>query len=430
MEASRILQLSNAIAKSTATIHENLTAKGLPFPTFDIDGPESLPEELSTAQDALLDATSELHDLLLGPFNALENYGSHNNLVSLHAIIHFNLASKFAPGKEISFAQLAELSGLSEPLIRRLLRHAMMMRVFSEPRKGIVAHTAASKLLTRPNMHSWLGTGCEEMWPAALRVGSPRPNPERLQLTCFKTVDAISKWPDSQEPNQTGFALANNTEDSMYQVIGSDPSRAKRFADTMEAFTSGKGFEASHIIDNYNWHEMVDGLVVDIGGAGGHFATSLAQHFESLHVTVQDLEGSMAGAVVPKQLASRVRFMVHDFFTPQPVVADVYYFRWIFHNWPDKYCVQILRCLIPALKPGARVLIHDICMPEPGKIAHWREKQLRRMDLNMLGILNARERDADEWGLLFHEADSRFEYLGVNQPEGSSLAIMEARWKS
>ena len=51
------------------------------------------------------------------------------------------------------------------------------------------------------------------------------------------------------------------------------------------------------------------------------------------------------------------------------------------------------------------------------------------MDLNMLGILNARERDADEWRSLFKEADTRFDFLGVKQPEGSSLAIMEARWK-
>ena len=104
--------------------------------------------------------------------------------MSLHALIRFNIAAKFAPGEEISFVQLAELSGLSENLTRRLLRHAMTMRVFSEPRRGIVAHTAASKLLTQPNMHSWLGAGCEEMWPAALRVDSLQARPERVQLTC------------------------------------------------------------------------------------------------------------------------------------------------------------------------------------------------------------------------------------------------------
>ena len=50
------------------------------------------------------------------------------------------------------------------------------------------------------------------------------------------------------------------------------------------------------------------------------------------------------------------------------------------------------------------------------------------MDLTMLSILNARERDADEWESLFTEADARFEFQGVKRPNGSNLAIMEAIW--
>jgi hypothetical protein len=46
----------------------------------------------------------------------------------------------------------------------------------------------------------------------------------------------------------------------------------------------------------------------------------------------------------------------------------------------------------------------------------------------MIAILNGRERDADEWRLLFDRADSRFHFVGVKQPEGSSLAMIEAVW--
>jgi hypothetical protein len=35
-------------------------------------------------------------------------------------------------------------------------------------------------------------------------------------------------------------------------------------------------------------------------------------------------------------------------------------------NWSDKYCVKILKALIPALAPGARVLIMDAVLPEIG----------------------------------------------------------------
>ena len=48
----------------------------------------------------------------------------------------------------------------------------------------------------------------------------------------------------------------------------------------------------------------------------------------------------------------------------------------------------------------------------------------------MLSILNARERDANEWRLLFAEADPRFEFQGVKRSNGSNLAIMEAIWSA
>ena len=46
----------------------------------------------------------------------------------------------------------------------------------------------------------------------------------------------------------------------------------------------------------------------------------------------------------------------------------------------------------------------------------------------MLSILNAHERDADEWGSLFAEADPRFDFQGVKRLNGSNLAIIEAIW--
>lgn len=46
----------------------------------------------------------------------------------------------------------------------------------------------------------------------------------------------------------------------------------------------------------------------------------------------------------------------------------------------------------------------------------------------MLGIFDSRERDQDEWKLLFQEADPRFDFIGVEEPRGEALAIIEARW--
>lgn len=78
-----------------------------------------------------------------------------------------------------------------------------------------------------------------------------------------------------------------------------------------------------------------------------------------------------------RELKERVTFEEHDFFAPQTVQADVFYFRWTLRNWADKYCVLALKAQIPMLKPGARVIIQDVIMPEPGAAPLWKEKNAR-----------------------------------------------------
>lgn len=138
-------------------------------------------------------------------------------------------------------------------------------------------------------------------------------------------------------------------------------------------------YNASHVITNYDWLSLGQVKIVDVGGGAGHVTMELATHFPNISVIVQDMEKMVeeANANVSAELKDRFKFMVQDMFAPQSVEADVYFFRWVFHNWTDKYCALILKALIPALKPGARIIINETCMPEPGQISHWREKYLR-----------------------------------------------------
>jgi hypothetical protein len=47
----------------------------------------------------------------------------------------------------------------------------------------------------------------------------------------------------------------------------------------------------------------------------------------------------------------------------------------------------------------------------------------------MLQLLNAKERDDDDWLELFKMADPRFKYLGHTTPNGSRMSIMTAVWQ-
>jgi 6-hydroxytryprostatin B O-methyltransferase len=64
-------------------------------------------------------------------------------------------------------------------------------------------------------------------------------------------------------------------------------------------------------------------------------------------------------------LRSRITFEQHNFFKEQPVIADGYIFRHILHDWNDADSVAILRALLPALRPGAKVFISEGILPDP-----------------------------------------------------------------
>ncbi|CAJ2513258.1 Uu.00g013770.m01.CDS01 [Anthostomella pinea] len=250
------------------------------------------------------------------------------------------------------------------------------------------------------------------MWPAAQN-----------------TVDAPVKWPQASEPNQTGFSLAFDTDESFYAALGEDPERARRFGGAMSWFTQGDEYSLRHLTDGYPLGALGSGsTVVDLGGSYGETAFAVAWKFPDLHLIVQELPEVVANS--KEEEGVDVKFMAHDFFREQPVRgADVYMYRWTFHNWPDKYCVQILRALISALERGARVVVMDSVMPPPSVLPDDMDKNMRAVDLTMLEIENAREQDLEEWKSLFLQADSRFAFQGVKQPPGSYLAILECIWQ-
>ncbi|CAG8983673.1 hypothetical protein HYALB_00004105 [Hymenoscyphus albidus] len=210
-----------------------------------------------------------------------------------------------------------------------------------------------------------------------------------------------------------------------------DVAREKRFADAMSVFHQDPGFAPGILVDHYDFASFHHGVFVDIGGSLGFISIDIAKKHPSMQLVVQEhpevvKEGKEQ---LPSELANRVTFMAHDFFTEQPVKnADVYYFRWIFHNWSDKYAVAILKNLIPTLKKGAEVVVSDLCLPPPGMLHAETERTLRIYDLCMMELQNGKEIDSGDWKQLFLDADKRFVFEGVTQPTGSALAIIEVRW--
>ena len=169
----------------------------------------------------------------------------------------------------------------------------------------------------------------------------------------------------------------------MYAILGKDPQRAERFGAAMSGLITSEGYEMQYIVDSIPWASFGSGTIVDLGGSHGDAMIAVAKRFTTLRFIVQDLPQVIdSRPPLPSELDGSISFMSHDFFTPQPVKgAKVYFFRWIFHNWPDAYCVSVLQNLISALEPGAQLIINDICLPEPGTLPWRQEVQIRYLTL-------------------------------------------------
>jgi hypothetical protein len=286
-----------------------------------------------------------------------------SNFAPLAAIYRFNVAYFVPDESDISFADLASQCGLLENDLKRIIRYAAVHhRVFQESKPGFVAHTAASKLLREnEKIGDIMGLTFAECWPAHSRA-----------------VDAMAER--SEEPNVTGYALANGTDLNMFEYLNANPERAKRFAGAMSSTSKGS---LDALAGYFDWAGLPkNGTVVDVGGSRGHVSAHLAERFPHLKFKVQDMPEVVKGAeeVIPSNVAGRVSFMSHDMFTEQPVRnADVYLLRFVLHDWPDKYCVKVLKELVPALKRGAKVVIQDHLLPEPGTLGLLQEMQLRQV---------------------------------------------------
>ncbi|OAG01869.1 putative Sterigmatocystin 8-O-methyltransferase [Paraphaeosphaeria sporulosa] len=408
----RIIELAAQISSSVTKLQDKLSAQGAATPSFAENGPEVLPDDVSSLKDAVLDATAELHEILLDPLFVLFKFASIENLVTLDGVCRYKIPDMISPGDKITFDEISEKTGLEKYAVRRLVRHAITMRIFDEPEHEVITHSKISKFLTNPSINGWVEFEARDTWPATTRI-----------------IDALQKWPNSQLPNQTGFVLANNGK-TVPEVVASNPEVAGRFRAGMEAMNLVPGYSIENVSTVYDWASLGNATVVHGMGSRGQAAFELAKKFPNLKFIVQDSKGTLAGvnSTIPSELASRVKFQEHELFAPQDAEADVYFFRMVFRGFGDAFAAQALKAQIPALRPGVKILIQDVVMPEPEAIPLWRDRVARSVDLAIEAFSNGRERYLEEWKALLAAADERFVLHKVFVPEESLLGIIEVHW--
>ncbi|KAI0116558.1 hypothetical protein GGR51DRAFT_555583 [Nemania sp. FL0031] len=173
MSDSLIVDLSARIAANTAKVDEYLTGHDLSTPSFALGSPSewlipSTKQEIEDARQAVIYDCSVLRDLMSGPKESLISFKL-SEVLCMQAILRYGLADSFPIDETTTYALLAYQSGLSEKHVRKILRLAMTHHIFYEPVPGLVAHTAASRLLVQDEaLVDWLRFSVD-----ALSAGGP-----------------------------------------------------------------------------------------------------------------------------------------------------------------------------------------------------------------------------------------------------------------
>ncbi|EKG17449.1 O-methyltransferase family 2 [Macrophomina phaseolina MS6] len=235
---------------------------------------------------------------------------------------------------------------------------------------------------------------------------------DETQVTATFMLDALEKWPGSQEPNHTAFNLSRNTTDVFYSYLEKHPERARRAGGAFRAMNKHTLSGPADFTSSRLWQDLdVPGkLLVDVGGNMGHVSQQTAKDTKNLSFLIEDLPDTciFGENELAAEFHGRITCKPHDFFQDQPIKgADVYFMRMILHDWPDKYCIRILEKLVPALKDGSKVVCCEVILPETASPT-CTDRCLRRMDLTMLAIHNATERTETQWRQLFARVDPRF----------------------
>lgn len=341
-------------------------------------------------------------------------------LVDLNVLKHIPL-----DGSSIDYASLASKANVPEGHLKSVSRMAAVNGFLEESKSSPpgISHTRASALLVQDeSFDAWARWMLEYSMPVA-----------------YKFADATRTWPKAESKNEVAFSLAMDTTDNFFDYLKKTPDMTALFSGYMRSVTASRPWSLDHAVQSFDWGSLPQGAkVVDIGGSHGQLCVEVAKEFESLEFIVQDLPEAVetarqsfdTDASINPAIKSRISFMSHDFFQPQPVVdAHVYFLRMIIHDWPDKEALVILQHLRHVLErnPAACVVFMDTVLPQPGTTTALHEQRLRVRDLMMRQVFNSKEREMEEWKALLDQAG--LELSEVAMPDDSVMGVLTARLK-
>lgn len=97
------------------------------------------------------------------------------------------------------------------------------------------------------------------------------------------------------------------------------------------------------------------------------------------------------------------------------------------HNWSDDHSARILRSLVPALRPGIKVLIWDSVLSDR-PVKKLSERFNLQQSFIMATISNGKNRSVDEFRRVLEMSDERFKIKNIVRPKRCQLTTIAVWW--
>src|SRR5688572_29090733 len=311
----------------------------------------------------------------------------------LYVAAELGLADHLAAGPR-SAEELAGPTGTHAPSLHRLMRTLGNLGVLTQGPDGRFGLTPLGE---------------------ALRTGAPGSARSTILTVASETFSrAMGELKYSVQTGRRGFDKAFGEE--FFDFLAKDADAASRFSETMIGI---HGMEPAAVAEAYDFSGVE--TLLDVGGASGHMLATILERHPSTRGVLYDLPHVVTDApalLAARGVAERVTIAGGSFFEHVPAGGDAYILSHIVHDWDEEKCLALLGHVRRAMKPGGRLLIVEMVLPEgdaphPGKM----------FDMVMLVIPGGQERTAEEYRALLARAGFRLERV---VPTASAVSVVEA----
>lgn len=413
-----LVDLAKQILEQAKSLQDQLGSIRAPQPSLENGTPWHYPNavehpDIFTTRQSIATMSKALFQLSLGPADMMRYITGPErcSLALLKVMDQFNVHDLVPKGGSISFEELASKLNVHSEILRRVFRLAFANNLFKEEPKGHVAHTSLSSAI--PLASGWM----------------------RLMYR-NDFGNAILSWPDAMlqydesKPLSIPWNVGNGHKQPFFDYLHEEQGGMEMFANAMRSSAAQTGGqESSNFLHGFDWTSLGEGPLVDLGGGSGQIGIAVAKAHPKLKVIIQDLQSNeeVANKTIPPELKDRVSFQVQDFFKAQSVStgAKAFFMKSIMHDWPDQDASRILKQLLPEVEKGARIFVCDrvptFTVPRPTQ----HEAMVQFMDILMWSVLNAKERNVEQWNKLLEMTDERLKVINFNIPVGSEFGMIE-----